>query len=183
MEKKYTQAMVITAMFAQYRVNSTYVQMRDALEAAGNADADKILEQVWEDDMEWSPAQGRWNDSMAIRYATLSNAYNVKDRDLWDSTYTAANTARWRWDDFQQVQKLIRTCEWHLKRDEGVAQIRKWKEAKKEIEGYLDMMWEATVNLGPVSKLVSNAKTTMERTKKKVKQINEMPIAGYMNIN
>lgn len=42
------------------------------------------------------------------------------------------------------------------------------------------MMWEATVNLSPVSKLVSNAKTTMERTKKKVKQINEMPIAGYM---
>lgn len=94
--------------------------MKDALEAAGNADADKILEQVWENDMEWSPAQGRWNDSRAIRYATLSNAYNVKDRGLWDSTYTAANTARWRWDDFQQVQKLIRTCEWHLKRDEGL---------------------------------------------------------------
>lgn len=180
MEKKYTQAMVMTAMFAQYRVNSTYVQMKDALEAAGNADADKILEQVWENDMEWSPTQGRWNDSMAIRYATLSNAYNVKDRGLWDSTYTAVNTARWRWNDFQQVQKLIGTCEWHLKRENEVAKKRRWRETKKEIERCLDMMWEATVNLGPVDKFVSDAKTIMERTRKKVKQINEMPIAGYI---
>lgn len=181
MGKRFTRDMVITMMFAQYQVSETYAKAKEALETAGNSDADQILKQVWDEDID-SIAQDRVVDAQVssfdeflIRYDNfmfsrrekLASKYKVIDSKLWREVYKATKKAWGCWTDYLMVLDYLSTCDSHIEKGEGEPELQQWKAVKRVVEEFLD----TTDSIDPdsLNKLHSDVGAVWKRAKKATK--------------
>lgn len=178
MGKRFTREMVIATMFAQYQASEAYAKAKEALETAGNSEADQILKQVWDEDID-SIAQNRAVgvqvssfDELIIQHRNfrfsrrekLASKYKVMNSNLWKAVYQAANNAWGCWTDYLMVLDYLSTCDSHIEKGEGEPELQQWKEVKKLVEEFLDTTEE--INPSSLYKLYSDINRVWESAKK-----------------
>ena len=140
MSRKYTKEMVAEAVWNNFVGSPLYCEAVDTFNEKG-FDGKAVVQEIWNSDVNWELEIGRWNGSMAIRFATLASKYKVDNREMLESLWSEAAEVNYRWDDLYKAQKFVGSCDWHLKRTTDEVAIRTWQLAKEQLTEYVEKMW------------------------------------------
>lgn len=140
MARKYTKEMVATAVWSSFVDSPLYQTAVEAFNEKG-FDGKAVVQEIWNSDVNWEPEIGRWNDSMAMRYAILSCKYKVQSRSLLESLWRKAAEVNWRWSDINKAQRFVGSCDWHLKRATDEIETQTWQLAREQLAEYVEQLW------------------------------------------
>lgn len=141
MARKYTEATVWAALWAQYKTTQVY---KDALDAFGTEDA---VRKVWDEDTRYIKAvqyKGRWNDALALRAATIAAVDGVKDTKLLGNMVACVSTALAAVDCIKKMEGFVGSAQWHIKkaeRDGNEEAAARWNVAATKLVQYRDDMF------------------------------------------
>lgn len=156
---------IITLALAAYKETETG---KKAIEVLG----EETTETVYKQDLTWEPSVGRWNDSMAIRWASIK-VLEGKDltRALADDMYMAAGRCADAIEKIAKVEKLASKCVWHGKREKWAA--ASWENTREQLLDLVKAMYEMLPTLydnWELSTIYYDAENLFETTKKEAKK-------------
>lgn len=164
MARKYTKEMVAAAVWSSFKESPLYETAVEAFNEKG-FDGKEVVRDIWNSDVNWTPEIGRWNDSMAMRFAILASKYGVQSRSLLESLWRKAAEVNWRWNDINKAQRFVGSCDWHLKRATDEIEIQIWQLAREQLAEYVEKLWHEITNGVQCTGTFYNAQALWENTK------------------
>ena len=164
MARKYTKEMVAAAVWSSFTESVIYKTAVEEFELKG-LNGKEVVREIWNSDVNWSPETGRWNDSMAMRYAILSCKYKVQSRSLLENLWRKAAEVNWRWNDINKAQRFVGSCDWHLKKATDEIEIQTWQLAREQLAEYVEQLWHEIKNGVQSTTTFYKAQALWENTK------------------